>query len=269
MIKLSFFLVAAYLFTFTAYLADIKKENNVLVKVKRLLLFATLFFHVYVLFYFFEISRNFPIATKSGLFSVIAFSVAFIYFVLELLTEIHGTGFTILFFALFFQLMSALLGGNRLTTDFLKINPYIGFHIFAVLVSYVSFSISIAYGAMYVALVSKLKKNRFDLFFNRLPNLEILMKLAAVSYYVGFTVLTIALAVGGFWLPKVFPDRNFFDAKVFLTGFAWLIFAIGAWLNITKKITGKKFIYFELFAFVILLIASIITTFFVKTFHSF
>ncbi len=269
MIKLPFVLVLAYLLTFAAYFADIKKESLVLAKIKRLLLFATLLFHATAFFYSFEIPKNFPIATKSELFSVIAFSVALIYFILELLTEIHGTGFTIIFFALLFQLLSVLLFDEHTKTTLPKIEPFIGFHIFAVLISYVSFSISIAYGAMYVALVSKLKKNRFDLFFNRLPNLEILIKLSSVSYYVGLTVLTIAILIGGLWLPKIFPGRDFYDPKVFLTGFAWLVFAVGAWLNLSKRITGKKFIYFELFAFGVLLLVSILTTFFIKTFHSF
>ncbi len=262
-------LLLLYIITFIAYLFDVKKENSPLSKIKRVILFVTLFFHLITLFYLFETYEHFPITNKFELFTIVAFSVAFVYFLLELLTEIHGTGFLIIFFAMLFQFLAlALFSASRPTAQ-TAINSYIGFHVFAAILGYVALTISIAYGAMYVILASKLKKNKFDKFFNQLPNLEILLKLSTVSFYSGFIILSVTICLGFFWLPKIFPDYNLYDPKVILTLFVWFVYAICAFLNIFKIIHGKKFVYGALAVYGVLLFASIVTTLLTNTFHTF
>ncbi len=262
-------LLLFYLFTFSAYLIDVKTEIPRLTKIKRVAIFITLLFHLIFIFYVFTNRNHIPLTNKGELFSVVAFSVTLIYFILELLTEIHGTGFLILFFSLLFQVLSLLFLSPVQTPPSEIINSYIGIHIYTAILGYVGFAISAAYGLMYIVLVSKLKKNRFDIFFNKLPNLEILSKLSSTAFYTGFVMLTTALILGIIWLPRIFPERGFFDPKVIATLLVWLVYAIGALLNLLKIIHGKKFVYLSLTAFGFLIAASAVTTLLTSSFHSF
>ena len=264
----SYTLLILYFLAFGIYFIDVKSNNKILPSLKRLSLFGVLILHLIYLFYLFSKLRHFPIENKSELFTVIAFSVTLVYFIIELLTDIHGTGFLILLFSFLFQTLSILFF-NANSPSAGEINRYIGIHIIVAISGYVGFTISAAYGVMYIILFSKLKKNRFDAFFNRLPNLEILSKLSITAFYIGFGMLTLSLILGIIWLPRIFPERGFTDPKVLLTGFVWLFYSVIIFLNVFKIIYGKKFIYFSLAAFGILIVASGITTLLTNSFHSF
>jgi len=265
----SFLLTVEYLIVFIAYLLDVKASESHLSRAKRFLLFVALISHLVFIFWLFSKLNYFPLTTKSGLFTFVAFAVAFVYFLLELLTEIYGTGFLIVFFSFLFQALSVIMTKANSNPSRALLNNYISFHVIAVLIGYVAFSISAAYGTMYVVLSSKLKKNRFDAFFNKLPNLEILYNLSSVSFYLGFVLLSLALAIGLLWLPTIFPQTNYGDPKVVLTLTIWLIYFIGAVLKILKIIHGRKFVFFNVLTFVFLVAASVITAFLNHSFHTF
>jgi ABC-type uncharacterized transport system permease subunit len=270
MLKIFGFLqLLLYLVTFIAYLADIKPEKGILFGIKRTLLFVTLFSHLLFLFYIFSSFKHFPITDKTELFTVVAFGVAFIYFLLELLTDIYGTGFFILFFSVIFQFFSVVFIGKSEVLPSSEINAYIGWHIVFALFGYVGFTISAAYGSMYAVLASKLKRRRFDALFERLPNLEILLKLSITSFYVGFVMLTFALILGSIWLPKIFPDTSYTDPKVILTWLVWIVYAVGFVLTVTNRVYGKKFVYYMVFSLGILLITGALTSVLTNSFHSF
>ncbi len=265
----SVILLLLYILTFFAYITDIRAEKPAFTRLKRVSLFVTLFLHLVFLFYIFSSFNHIPVTNKSELFTVVAFAAAFIYFLLELLTDVHGTGFLILFFSALFQLLSVFFVGKSSALSANELNVYIGMHVTAAIFGYVGFTISAAYGAMYVMLASKLKKNRFDALFERLPSLEILLKLSLTAFYVSFVMLTVALVLGAIWLPKIFPESTFNDPKVIITGAVWIVYAIGLFLKLTNRLYGKRFIYYSVYAFIFLILSASITSLLTDSFHAF
>ena len=97
-----------YAFTFGAYWYDFTKEKKNLSNSKRIFLFVTVLLHVfYLLARTIEFNHT-PITSKFEIFTVLAFCIAFSYFILELLTDIRGTGLFIILFSLIFQLLSSI-----------------------------------------------------------------------------------------------------------------------------------------------------------------
>src|ERR1035437_10314024 len=175
-----------YAIIVTVYLYDFFNENKVLSNSKRLILFLTLLLHGIYLFTRTIVFDHPPITSKFEIFSIIAFSIGFSYFVLELLTDIRGTGAFILFFSLVFQFISSLfIEHNYIVPEVLR-NRMLGLHVVNALVGYSGITISAVYGVLFLLLDNNLKGNKFGLVFNRLPSLVILEKLSFHSAIIGF-----------------------------------------------------------------------------------
>ena len=258
-----------YFVVFAVYLYDFFNEKQPLSNSKRIILFVTLLFHVYYL-----IARTMefdhpPITSKFEIFSIIAASIAFSYFVLELLTDIRGTGAFIIFFSLVFQIISSLfIQHNYVVPEVLR-NRLLGLHVINALLGYSGITISAVYGLLFMLLYKNLKANKFGLVFNRLPSLEILEKLSFYSAVIGFVLLTVAMIIGILWLPKAFPNFSYFDPKLIGTIFVWLVYGIGIASKLFGNLYGKKAILFSIIGFIVAISSLIVTNTLAKTFHSF
>jgi len=162
-----------YAINVTVYLYDFFNENKILSNSKRLILFLTLLLHGIYLITRTIVFDHPPITSKFEIFSIIAFSIGFSYFVLELITDIRGTGAFILFFSLVFQFVSSLfIEHNYIVPEVLR-NRMLGLHVVNALLGYSGITISAVYGVLFLLLDNNLKGNKFGLIFNRLPSLEI------------------------------------------------------------------------------------------------
>ncbi len=258
-----------YLTSFTVYLYDFFKEQKAVGNVNRIILFITIIVHVsYLLALTVEYDHP-PITTKFEIFSIIACSIAFSYFILELLTDIRGTGAFIILFSVVFQVISSIfIGPNYKVPEVLR-NRLLGLHVISALLGYSGIIISAVYGVLFWLLYRNLKENKFGLIFNRLPSLEILEKLSFYAAVIGFILLTLAIVIGIIWLPKAFPDFSYFDPKLTGTLFVWLVYGVGITSKWIANLYGKKFIIFSLIGFVVAIASLIVTNSLARTFHSF
>lgn len=259
----------AYLFTFTVYAIDFINEKRILANSKRIFLFTTLIIHIfYLLIRTIEFDHT-PITNKFEIFSILAFAIGFSYFILELLTDVRGTGSFIILFALFFQVVSSLfIENNYVVPDVLR-NRLLGLHVISALLGYSGITISAVYGILFLVLYKNLRSSKFGLIFNRLPSLEILEKLSFNSLLIGFVLLTIAIAIGIIWLPTAFPNFSYSDPKLIGTGFVWIIYGAGILSKFLANWYGKKVILFSLTGFLFAVISLVLTTNLATTFHSF
>lgn len=266
---INFLLPVFYLTTFSVYLFDFWAEKKLLINAKRIFLFLTLIIHlIYLLIRTIEFDHP-PITSKFEIFSILAFSIAFSYFVLELLTDIRGTGSFIIFFALIFQIISSIfIEYNYIVPDVLR-NRLLGLHVISALLGYSGITISAVYGLLFLILYKNLKSNTFGLVFNRLPNLELLEKLSFYSVLIGFVLLTIAIIIGIIWLPSAFPNFSYADPKLIGTAFVWLVYGAGIVSKLAANWYGKKFIVFSLSGFVLAMLSLLITSTYANTFHAF
>ncbi len=266
---LNFLIPILYALTFCVYLYDFFNDQKLMSNSKRIVLFVTLILHTYYLIALTVEYDHPPITNKFEIFSIIACSIAFSYFILELLTDIRGTGAFIIFFSLVFQVVSSLfIEHNSIVPEVLR-NRLLGLHVINALLGYSGITISAVYGLLFMLLYKNLKTNKFGLIFNRLPNLEILEKLSFYSAVIGFVLLSIAMIIGILWLPKTFPKFSYFDPKLIGTIFVWLIYGIGITSKLFGNLYGKKVIIFSLIGFVVAIISLIVTNTLARTFHSF
>lgn len=268
-ITLNIILPFLYAAMFGVYLYDFFNEKKFLNNSKRIVLFITLIFHtLYLIFRTIEYDHP-PITNKFEIFSILAFSIGFSYFILELLTDIRGTGALIILFSLVFQTISSIFVQHDYVVPEVLRNRLLGIHVINALLGYSGITISAVYGVLFMLLYKNLKANKFGLIFNRLPNLEILEKLSFNSAVIGFVLLTIAIIIGIIWLPTAFPHFSYFDPKLIGTFFVWIIYGIGISSKLFGSLYGKKAILFSLIGFVVAISSLIVTNTLAKTFHSF
>ena len=258
-----------YLVTFGIYLYDFQTGESKLSNIKRLFLFLTLVFHTFYLIARTVTFNHPPITNVFEIFTVLAFSVSFSYFILELVTDIRGTGLFIIVISLLFQTISSIFIFDLLEVKEVLRSNLLGVHVLHALLGYAGITISAVYGCLYLMLYQELKLNKFGLIFERLPNLEILEKLSFYSAIIGFVLLSIAMAIGVIWLPRAFPKFSYFDPKLVATFLVWLMYGIGITTKITGKLQGKKVVIFSIVGFCLAIFSTIVTNFLAKSFHTF
>ena len=267
--SLNFLLPVLYLVTFGIYLYDFIMEDSKVNNAKRVFLFLTLFLHVlYLILRTIEFNHP-PITNKFEIFTVLAFSLGFAYFILELLTDIRGTGAFIILFSLIFQLISSIFIQDLIEVKEVLRNSLLGIHVMSALLGYSGFTIAAVHGVLFFLLYKEIKLNRYGLIFKRLPSLEILEKLNFYSVVIGFILLTISILIGFIWLPVAFPNISYVDPKLISVSIVWLVFGIGIAAKIFANLYGKKVIIFSLVGFSIAIISMLVSNVFAESFHSF
>ena len=258
-----------YLLTFGVYIYDFFYDKKSLTNSKRIFLFSTLIAHIfYLILRTIEFDHT-PITNKFEIFTLLACTIAFSYFLLELLTDIRGTGSFIILFSVIFQIISSLfIEHNYVVPEVLR-NRLLGIHVISAMLGYSGITISAVYGILFLLLYKNLKANKFGLIFNRLPSLEILEKLSFYSLLIGFTLLSVAIIIGIVWLPSAFPDFRYTDPKLVGTAFVWIVYGAGIISKLAGKWYGKKVIIFSLCGFVLAMLSLILTSTLANTFHAF
>ncbi len=263
------FLPLMYVVTFGFYYYDFMKGGKKFANSKRLFLFLTLLIHlIYLILRTAEFDHP-PITNVFEIFTVLAFAVSFSYFILELVTDIRGTGLFIIIISIIFQAISSFYIQDLWQVKEVLRSHLLGIHVFSALVGYSAITISAVYGMLYLILYKEIKLNKFGLIFDRLPSLEILEKLSYYSAIIGFVMLSVAIVIGIIWLPKAFPKFSYDDPKLIGTSIVWILYGVGISSKFLGKLQGKKVIILSIIGFVIAIMSTIVTNFLAKSFHSF
>lgn len=263
------FLPFLYIITFGAYSFDFMKAGKRRFEFARLSLFTTLLIHlIYLLSRTAEFNHT-PITNVFEIFTVLAFAVAFSYFILELVTDIRGTGPFIIIISIIFQIISSIFIEDLVEVKEVLRNNLLGSHVFTALLGYAGFTISAVYGFLYLILYKDIKLNRFGLIFNKLPSLEVLEKLSFYSAVIGFVLLSIAMTIGVIWLPKAFPNFSYSDPKLISSFIVWVLYGIGIFSKSLGKWRGKKVVVLSIIGFVMAIMSTMLSNFLATSFHSF
>jgi len=258
-----------YVITFAVYSYDFMKADKRLIHYKRLFLFTTLLTHLIYLLVRTIAFDHPPITNVFEIFTALAFSISFAYFVLELVTDIRGTGPFIIIISIIFQIISSIFIEDLMEVKEVLRSNLLGSHVFTALLGYAGFTISAVYGFLYLILYKDIKLNKFGLIFNRLPNLEVLERLSYISAVIGFILLTIAMTIGVIWLPKAFPDFSYTDPKLISSFVVWMLYGIGILSKSFGKWRGKKVVVLSIIGFVMAIASTMLSNFLATSFHSF
>ena len=258
-----------YILTFEVYFYDFVKGKKRFTRSKRILLFFTLLLHfLYLLVRTIHFDHP-PITNVFEIFTVLAFSISFSYLILELATDIRGTGPFIIIISMIFQIISSFFIQDLTDVKDVLRSNLLGLHVFSALIGYSGITVSAVYGLLYLILYKKIKLNKFGLIFNRLPSLEVLETLSFYSAVIGFILLTIASTIGVIWLPKAFPNFSYTDPKLIGTSIVWLLYGLGILSKVFGKWRGKKVVLLSIAGFVIAILSTMLTNFLAQSFHSF
>ncbi|MCE1188480.1 MAG: cytochrome c biogenesis protein [Ignavibacteria bacterium] len=266
---LNWILPLLYILCFGVYTWDFIKDVRRVTNAKRLFLFLTLLTHTVYLLARTAAFQHPPITNVFEIFTVLAFSISLSYFILELVTDVRGTGLFIIILSFLFQIISSVFIEDLVEVREILRSNLLGVHVFHALLGYSALTISAVYGFLYLQLYNELKHSTFGLIFERLPNLEILEKLSFYSAVIGLIFITGAIAIGTIWLPRAFPNFSMGDPKLIATSLVWLVYAIGITARLTGFWHGKKIVWFSIVGFLIALCSTIVTNFISKSFHSF
>jgi ABC-type transport system involved in cytochrome c biogenesis permease subunit len=258
-----------YISTFAIYFYDFQQGGKKFENSKRLFLFLTLIFHfLYLLLRTIEFNHP-PITNVFEIFTVLAFAISFSYFILELVTDIRGTGPFIIIISIIFQIISTVFIQDLTEVKEVLRSNLLGIHVISALIGYSGITISAVYGVLYLILYNEIKLNKFGLIFNRLPSLEILERLSFIAAIIGFVFLTITIIIGIIWLPEAFPNITFADPKLIGTFLVWILYGIGLINKFLGKWRGKKLIILSIIGFSLAILSTTLTNFLAKSFHSF
>lgn len=258
-----------YIATFAIYFYDFQQGGKKFENSKRVFLFITLFFHfLFLLLRTIQFDHP-PITNVFEIFTVLAFSISFAYFILELVTDIRGTGPFIIIISIVFQIISTFFIQDLTEVKEVLRSNLLGTHVISALIGYSGITISAVYGILYLILYNEIKLNKFGLIFNRLPSLEILERMSFIAAIIGFVFLSITIIIGIIWLPKAFVQFSYLDPKLIGTFAVWILYGIGLINKFLGKWRGKKLIILSIIGFALAICSTILTNFLAKSFHSF
>ena len=210
-----------------------------------------------------------PITSVFEIMTMLALCIAIAYMYIEMKTGVSNTGFFILLLALVFQSTSSFF-----IKDLIKIPEFLhslvlGFHVAAALLGYTAISMSAVYGFLYLMLYSEIKSSRFGLIYTRLPSLEMLEMMSHKAEVFGFFMLSIAITIGLFWLPRVFQDFSYLDPKLVGTLVIWFLYAVGLGAKRRLGLQGRKMMILSLVAFGFVFLSMTVINLYMSGFHSF
>jgi ABC-type transport system involved in cytochrome c biogenesis permease subunit len=245
------------------------KGNPVLERLRFPLLLATAIFQVFYLAARGVMQNHPPITSVFEIMSLLAASITVAYMYIEWRTQTGNTGSFILFLALAFQTVSSLFIRDNIAIPAYLHSLVLGFHVSAALLGYTGISLSAVYGFLYLMLYHEIKSTRFGLIYSRLPSLEMLETMSNRSEVFGFALLSVAIGIGLFWLPRVFENFSYWDPKLVGTIFIWLLYAIALGAKRGLGWQGRKTVVISLVAFGFVFLSMTVINLYLSGFHSF
>jgi len=258
-----------YFSTVWAYAKAFFKDSVLAKRVKTPLLLTTLVIHLAYLLMRTALFDHPPITTIFEIMSIISFSIAAAYTVIEFQTKVKNTGYFILILAFLFQTLSSCFIKNLSEVKPILRSNLLGIHVSSALFGYAAIAISAVYGFLYLMLYHHIKSSRFGVIYTKLPNLETLEKMSMLSIVFGFSFLTIAISVGLFWLPRAFEHFSYFDPKLIGTVFIWAMYGAGLGAKKTIGWQGRKIMILSIIAFAVSFFSLTIINVYFSAFHKF
>ena len=236
---------------------------------------TTLFLGILLIIHGFEIGlrhavlKTIPLSTIHDALSFLAFSILFVYMILELRLKNRGSGIFILFFAFILELISSFNLTWEPETSELLSSPTFALHASLSIMGYTAMSLSALYAIMYIIQNHNLKKRNLGKLFNQLPALSFLEKMSIQSAFMGIVLLGIGLLLGHIQAEAIMGEFWPKDAKVIATDIIWLLYLAGYIVAQALRLHGKKMAYLSITGYFILVIGGFMIVYLTETFHEF
>ena len=213
--------------------------------------------------------KTIPLSTVHDALSFLAFSILFVYMLIELRLKIRGSGIFILFFAFLLELISTFNLSWAPETNELLSSPTFALHASLSIMGYTAMSISALYSIMYIIQNHNLKNRNLGKLFTQLPALSFLEKMSIQSAFMGIVLLGIGLLLGHIQAEAIMGEFWPNDIKVIATDIIWLIYLSGYIMAQVLRLHGKKMAYLSITGYFILVVGGFLIVYLTETFHEF
>lgn len=234
------------------------------------LLLTTLCFHLTYLFALGVKWQQLPTATVPQGLTLMAFTAALVYGVVEWIGDEKSTGVWMMSLVFLLQVFSSLTKSLGVPPELdLFRSPVFVLHVSLALVGYVAAVVAFVYGFLYLSLHRELKSGRFRLFFGRLPALEILDRMTLGAMAVSFIGLAGALAGGIFWGVQIGYEVWWRDTKILFTVVVCAIFGTALLLRRLRRWQGRQTAWASVAGLLVILFSLVLSNFLTSGFHPF
>ena len=202
-----------------------------------------------------------------NLMTMVGLTLTITYLFIEFTTKSDKTGFFVISFATGAQLISSILTAQISNTGITFSGFGIGVHLIAAIFGFSAIAIAGLYSILYLLLFRQIEQNRYELLFQRLPNLEVLEQLTMHAVAFGFLFLSITIFAGMIEQKASTETINLLEPRLITLVVIWLLYGTGIFI---KPIIGwdiKHMAYLFIFLFVFITILIVLMTFFSPTFH--
>jgi ABC-type uncharacterized transport system permease subunit len=203
-----------------------------------------------------------------NMMTMVALTLTIIYLFIEVTTKSDETGFFVIAFAAGAQLISSVLTALTPNTGMAFSGIGIGVHLVTTIFGFSAIAIAGLYSILYLLLFRQIQLNRFELLFQRLPNLEVLERLIMHAVAFGFVFLSITLFAGMIEQHATKGTITLLEPKLITLVIIWLLYGTSIFIKplIGWDIKHMAYLFIVLFIFVTALI--VLMTFFSPTFHT-
>lgn len=136
-------------------------------------------------------------------------------------------------------------------------NSLIVMHVTVVSLAYAGFSLAAGLAILYMLQKRQLKKHKINLFFRRLPSLEVLDELSNKAVAFGLVFMTMTIVTGIIQAMKKY-SYWYFDPVVITSLIAWIIYSFYITARYSWQWHGSKIAYLALIGFAIILLIAFI-----------
>lgn len=266
---LNYSLPVVYAVAIVMYLWAFRTQHATAKRVKPYLLSLALLLHALYLGARTVAFDHPPITSIPEMLTVTSFAIAGSYALVEVRSGIRNTGAFILSLAGAFQLVSTVTIEPLLDVPEHLRSVLLGIHVTSALTGLAAFAISAGYAVLYLALYHNLKRSRFGLLYDRLPNLEALESLVTSSIVIGFLLLTVAIVLGAIWFERVIAEPSWLDPKLIGTAFVWLVYGVGLLRHRVIQWGGRSMMFVSIAGFALSLVSLTVVNLFFTGFHNF
>jgi ABC-type uncharacterized transport system permease subunit len=214
-------------------------------------------------------SHHPPVTNIFEIFSMLAFSIAFIYLLIELIAKVKETGYFIINIAFFFQTAASIFDKGWTEVPEVLRSTLFGIHVTAALLGYSAIAIAAVYGFLYLMLYHEMKASRFGPIYKKLPNLEKLEQMTFTAITLAFLFLSVAIAFGFIWLPRAIKEFSYADPKLIGTILVWALYGGLMFARRSGRWKGRKVMVLSIFGFAVSIFSMTVINMFFSSFHRF
>ena len=155
-------------------------------------------------------------------------------------------------------------------------SPLFTIHVVSMLFAYASFALACVLGITYVLLFKEIKAKHLGVFYTRLPSLQILDVMNGRAVTVGWSFLTLGVAVGGLWATQVHssPDphaqaMSIADPKILVAILCWGVYSFALFARRVIGWSGRRAAWLSAIGFAIVLLNFVPVGYFLTKSHNF